>query len=245
MRAISRTLDVSFSTVAKMLEDGGLVCTLFHDRTVRNVSAQRIECDEMWSFCYAKQKTVAEDGPVGSPEAGDSWIWTGLDPDTKLLVAWYVGDRSMESGLAFMRDLYSRLANKVQLTSDQYSVYPDAVDMAFGVDVEHHLLQRGERPKGSPTTSHVERHNLTLRMGNRRLTRKTNAFSKRLRQHRNMLAIQMVHYNFIRIHQSLRMTPAMAAGLTDTLHDMEWLAQMIEDAQPKPNRPKTYKKRNE
>ena len=197
----------------------------------------------MWSFCYAKQKTVAEKGPVGSTEAGDSWLWTGIDPETKLLIAWHAGDRSMAAGRAFMADLRSRLAHKVELISDQYGVYAEAVDAEFGDEVEHHQMVKGDEE--GPTTSHVERHNLTLRMGNKRMTRKTNAFSKKLERHRFMIAIFMVHYNFVRIHKSLRMTPAMAAGLTDTLHDMEWLAQMIEDAQPKPNRPKTYRKRGE
>ena len=243
MRSVSRTLDISFNTVVKMLVDAGEVCTQYHDLVVRNVSARKVECDEMWSFCYAKQKTVAAGGPLGSTEAGDSWLWTGLDPETKLLIAWHVGDRSMVAGRVFMADLRSRLEHKVQLISDQYGVYAEAVEDAFGSDAELHQVPKGQQE--GPTTSHVERHNLTLRMGNRRLTRKTNGFSKKLERHRFMIAIFMVHYNFIRIHQSLRITPAMAAGLTDTLHDMEWLAQMIEDAQPKPNRPKTYRKQSE
>ena len=243
MRSIGRTLDISFNTVKKMLVDGGTVCANYHDKTVRNVSTRRVECDEIWSFCYAKKKTIATEGPVGSPEAGDVWTWTAIDPETKLLIAWYVGDRSMESGKVFLTDLRSRLANKVHLTSDQYGVYMGAVDDVFGADVEHHQLAKyAEGPAELASTSRIERHNLTMRMGMRRFTRRTNAFSKQIERHKNMLALYMVHYNFVRIHQSLRMTPAMAAELTNTLHDLEWLAEMIEDAQPKPNRPTTYRK---
>ena len=145
MRSVSRTLDISFNTVVKMLVDAGEVCTRFHDLTVRDVKAERVECDEMWSFCYAKQKTVAEKGPVGSTEAGDSWLWTGIDPETKLLIAWHAGDRSMAAGRAFMADLRSRLAHKIQLISDQYGVYAEAVDAEFGDEVEHHQMVKGQR----------------------------------------------------------------------------------------------------
>ncbi len=195
-------------------------------------------------FCYAKEKTVAEKGSGIGTEAGDVWVWTAIDPETKLLISWYAGDRSMESGRIFLKDLYSRMAIRVHLISDQYGVYLEAVDEVFGMDAKHTLLKRGgPRGEGLPTTAHVERHNLTMRMAMRRFTRRTNAFSKRLPRHRDMLALYMVHYNFVRIHQSLRMTPAMAAGLTDTLHDIEWLAGLIEAEQPEPDRPKTYRKK--
>lgn len=246
MRSIARTLDISFNTVKKMLADAGTVCEQYHDQTVRNVQAERVQCDEMWSFCYAKNKTVlSAEEPLGSSEAGDVWTWTAIDPETKLLIAWHVGDRSMNSGKSFLADLRSRLAltAPVHLTSDQYSVYWEAVDDVFGEEAEHHLLKKYQGEQGDATTAHVERHNLTMRMGMKRFTRRTNAFSKRLVRHTNMLALYVAHYNFVRIHQSLRVTPAMAAGLTNTLHDMEWLAELIEDAQPQPNRPPTYKKR--
>ena len=150
----------------------------------------------------------------------------------------------MQSGKVFLADLRSRLANKVHLTSDEYGVYMEAVDDVFGADVKHHQLAKyAEGPTELASTSCVERHNLTMRMGMRRFTRRTNAFSKQIERHKNMLALYMVHYNFVRgVHQSLRMTPAMAAGLTNTLHDIEWLAELIKAAQPKPNRPKTYRK---
>ena len=244
MRSIARTLDISFNTVKKMLADAGVFCAVYHDQRVRQIAARRVQCDEMWSFCYAKRKTVAEKGPLGSTEAGDVWTWTAIDPETKLLIAYHTGDRSMASGKAFLADLRSRLTleETVHLTSDAYSVYWEAVGDVFGEDADHHLLKKYQE-QGDATTAHVERHNLTMRMGMRRFTRRTNAFSKRLVRHMNMLALYVMHYNFVRIHQSLRMTPAMAAGLTNTLHDMEWLAERIEEAQPEPNRPKTYRKR--
>ena len=147
MRSISRTLDISFNTVKKMLVDSGTVRATHHDQTVRNVSARRAECDEIWPFCYAKGKTIATERPVGSPEAGAVWTWTAIDPETKLLIAWYVGDRSMESGKVFLTDLRLRLANELHLTSDQYEVYIEAVEDVFGADVEHHprRLNRSRR----------------------------------------------------------------------------------------------------
>lgn len=240
MRAISRTLGVSINTVTKALMEAGEVCATYHDQIVHDVPAERVQVDEIWSFCYAKQKTVSAGGPLGSTEAGDVWTWTGLDQTTKLLIAWHVGDRTMNSGKAFMADLRSRLAHKVHLISDQYGVYAEAVDDAFGDEVDHHQITK--REAGEATTSHVERHNLTLRMGMRRYTRRTNAFSKKLEPHKRSVALFMVYYNFIRTHQSLKMTPAMAAGLTDTQHDIEWLAEMVEGAQPKPRRPNVYRK---
>lgn len=236
MRAISRVADVSINTVCKMLADAGPVCAKYHDEVVRNVDARRVECDEVWSFCYAKQKTVnqAPDLPDG---AGDVWTWTAIDADTKLMIAYWVGDRSFDTSVEFMEDLRERLAGPVDLITDGYKVYLPAVEQVFGEDVDHALRTEGA------STSYVERQNLTMRMGMRRYTRKTNGFSKRLERHVNMLALYFMHYNFVRIHSSLRMPPAMAAGLTEALHDMEWLAEMIEAAQPKPNRPKKYKPR--
>jgi len=235
MRAISRVADVSVNTVGKLLADAGEVCARYHDEMVRDVAVRRVECDEVWSFCYAKQKTVNEapDMPEG---AGDVWTWTAIDVDTKLMLAYEIGDRSLETGLEFLENLRERLATPVHLATDGYNVYLSAVEQVFGEEEARHLL----RTEGA-STSYVERQNLTMRMGMRRYTRKTNGFSKRLRYHLNMLSLYFVHYNFVRIHSSLRMPPAMAAELTDTLHDMEWLAQMIEAAQPKPNRPKKYR----
>ena len=235
MRAISRVADVSINTVCKMLADAGPVCAKYHDEMVCNVDVRRVECDEVWSFCYAKQKTINEapDLPDG---AGDVWTWTAIDADTKLMLAYEVGDRSLDTGLEFLENLRERLASPVHLATDGYNVYLSAVEQG-GENAKHLLRTEGE------STSYVERQNLTMRMGMRRFTRKTNGFSKRLERHVNMLSLYFVHYNFVRIHSSLRMSPAMAAGRTETLHDMEWLAEMIEAAQPKPNRPKKYRPR--
>ncbi len=236
MRAISRVADVSINTVCKMLADAGPVCARYHDEMVRSMDVRRVEVDEVWSFCYAKQKTVnqAPDLPDG---AGDVWTWTAIDADTKLMLAYEVGDRSLDTGLEFLENLRERLASPVHLAADGYNVYLSAVEQVFGEEAKHLLRTEGE------STSYVERQNLTMRMGMRRFTRKTNGFSKRLERHVNMLSLYFVHYNFVRIHSSLRMPPAMAAGLTDTLHDMEWLAEMIEAGLPKPQRPKKYRPR--
>ena len=167
------------------------------------------------------------------------WTWTAIDSDSKLILAYEVGDRSIETGLEFLENLHGRLANPVHLATDRYNVYLSAVEQVFGEDVEHALMTKGE--EGGPTTSYVGRQNLTMRMGIRRFTRRTNGFSKRIERHLNMLSLYFVHYNFVRVHSSIGQTPAQAAGLADTRYDMEWLAEQIEAARPKPNRPKKYK----
>ncbi|MCE2493095.1 MAG: DDE-type integrase/transposase/recombinase [Alphaproteobacteria bacterium] len=268
MRATARLADVSFNTVAKLLIDAGRVCADLHDELVQDVTASRIQCDEVWSFTYAKQKNVAN-AKAAPAEAGDTWTWTALDSDSKLIVSWLVGGRDSEYAIAFMDDLQSRLANRVQLTTDGHSAYLEAVEDAFGGDVDYAQLVKlyGEAPvtearyspapctgtrkrrvEGNPnpravSTSHVERQNLTMRMQMRRFTRLTNAFSKKFENHMHMVALYTVWYNFIRIHKSLRVTPAMAAGVTDTLHDMEWIVSLIDARAPKPNRPEAYRKR--
>ena len=270
MRSISRTVDVSINTVAKLLVESGKACAEYHDKTVVDVNARRVQCDEIWSFCYAKNKNVAT--AKAAPEgAGDVWTWTALDSDSKMILSWEVGDRSGATALEFMDDLRGRLANRVQLTTDGHKAYLEAAEGAFGGDVDYAMLVKlyggsagktadkryspaecvGIRKKsieGSPdpkhiSTSHVERHNLTKRMGMRRFTRLTNAFSKKIENHVHMLSLFFVHYNFIRIHKSLRVTPAMEAGIVDELFDMGWLVDMIDANAPKPKRPATYKKR--
>lgn len=269
MRSISRVADVSINTVAKLLVDAGKVCADFHDGTVRNVTSRRVQVDEIWSFTYAKQKNVptAKNAPE---EAGDTWTWTAIDADNKLILSWLIGGRDGEYALAFMDDLRSRLANRVQLTSDGHRAYLEAVEGAFGGDVDYAQLiklygaapdgptrryspaecigARKQTVEGSPNMAHVstsyaERQNLTMRMHMRRFTRLTNAFSKKVENHMHMVAIYTVWYNFIRIHKTLRVTPAMAAGVTDRLWSMEEVAELIEAAAPKPGRPATYKKR--
>jgi IS1 family transposase len=273
MRSISRITGVSINTVTKLLEDAGKACAAYHDATVRNVKASNVQCDEIWSFCYAKAKNVptAKAAPEG---AGDVWTWTAIERDSKMILAFEVGDRSAETARDFMDDLAARLATRVQLTTDGHKAYLEAVEGAFGMDVDYAMLvklygdatgQKGHEKKYSPaectgarkelisgkpvkelvSTSHVERQNLTMRMGMRRFTRLTNGFSKKLENHLHMLSIYFVHYNFVRMHKSLRMTPAMAAGVSETLHDMEWLAGVVEAAAPKPGPRGPYKKRTD
>ena len=267
MRSVSRVCDVSINTVAKVLVDAGKVCMAFHDEQVRGVKAKRVQVDEIWSFTAAKQKNVAGmKKPIDG--AGDTWTWTTIDADTKLIAAWFVGGRDAECANAFIGDLASRLANRVQLTSDGHAPYLQAVEGAFGADVDYAQLvkiygsstdgqkryspadfvtcrQVGITGKPDPkhiSTSYVERSNLTLRMHNRRFTRLTNAFSKKFESHVHMVALYTVFYNFTRIHKTLRVTPAMAAGLTDRVWGMEDVIALMDVAAPKPGRPKSYKK---
>ena len=270
MRSISRIVDVSINTVSKLLVEAGEACLSLHDETVRNVKASRIQCDEIWSFCYAKDKNVA--CAKGAPEgAGDVWTWTALDADTKLIVSYFIGDRSGEAAMVLMDDLRARLSNRVQLTTDGHRAYLEAVEGAFGADVDFAQLVKiygepsgvgnerryspGEccgtrkvRIEGNPdighvSTSHVERQNLTMRMSMRRFTRLTNAFSKKLENHIHALALYFVFYNFCRIHKSLRVSPAMAAGITDRLWSLEDVIAKIDEMAPAPKPRGPYKKR--
>ena len=258
MRSISRVGDVSINTVTKLLVDAGEACLKLHDERVRDVRASRIQCDEIWSFCYAKEKNVgtAKAAPQG---AGDVWTWTAIEAQSKLIVSCFVGDRSGQSAMALMDDLRSRLANRVQLTTDGHRAYLDAVEGAFGGDVDYAQLMKlyGESPdafkgryspadcigarkdkiEGNPdmkhvSTSYVERQNLNMRMGMRRFTRLTNAFSKKIENHIHMVALYTVFYNFIRIHKTLKVTPAMVSGVSDRLWSMEDIAALIEPTTP-------------
>lgn len=256
MRSVSRLCDVSINTVSKLLVDAGNVCIDFHDENVRGVKAKRVQMDEIWSFTYAKTKNVgkAKAAPSG---AGDTWTWTGLDADSKLIVSWLVGPRDAGSAFSFASDLKSRLANRVQLTSDGLRLYVDAVEDAFGSDVDYAQLVKlygasGENETryspakcigciskdvtGNPdpmhvSTSYVERSNLTMRMHMRRFTRLTNGFSKKLENHVYMVALYTVFYNWTKVHKTLRTTPAMAAGLTDRVWDMAHIVALIEKAE--------------
>jgi IS1 family transposase len=255
LRSISRIVDVSINTVTKLLVDAGTVCAAYHDQYVRNVKSKRVQCDEIWSFCYAKEKNV--EAAVAAPEgAGDVWTWTALDADTKLMISWGVGGRDAETGRAFLEDVAGRLASRVQLTSDGHRVYLDAVPAAFdevdfaqlvkiygtaggGASDERKYSPaecKGTKKKtitGKPdpkhiSTSYVERQNLNMRMGMRRFTRLTNAFSKKIDNHVHALSLYFVFYNFVRIHKTLRTTPAMEAGVTDRLWEVEDIARLIE-----------------
>jgi IS1 family transposase/lambda repressor-like predicted transcriptional regulator len=273
MRSISRIADVSINTVSKLLVEAGEAALILHDETVRNVKASRVQCDEIWSFCYAKDKNVpaAKDAPEG---AGDVWTWTAIDADTKLIVSYFVGDRSGQSAIALMDDLRARLSNRVQLTTDGHKAYLEAVEGAFGADVDYAQLVKlygnvggGKsaevryspaectgikklRVEGNPdvkhvSTSYVERQNLTMRMSMRRFTRLTNAFSKKLDNHIHALALYFVFYNFTRIHKTLRMSPAMAAGIIDRLWSLDDVIAKIDELAPAPKARGPYKKRHD
>ena len=256
MRAVSRLADVSINTVSKLLVDAGRFCVAFHDDQVRGVKARRVQVDEIWSFTCAKAKNVptARKAPEGT---GDTWTWTGLDADSKLIVSWLVGPRDAGSAFTFASDLKARLANRVQLTSDGLRLYIEAVEDAFGTDVEFAQLVRlygasGENETryspakcigcftkevtGKPdskhfSTSYVERQNLTMRMHMRRFTRLTNGFSKKIENHIHMVALYTVFYNFTKIHKTLRVTPAMQAGLTDHVWRMEEIVRLLEEVE--------------
>jgi IS1 family transposase len=270
MRSVSRLADVSINTVSKLLEDAGEFCAAFHDERVRNVRSKRVQVDEIWSFVYAKEKNV-EDAIAAPDGAGDAWTWTAIDADTKLIVNFFVGGRDSDCAQWFMDGVANRLATRVQLTSDGHKAYLKAVEGAFGADVDFAQLVKiyGASPDGtkgrySPaectgikknpiegnpdpkhiSTSYVERSNLTMRMSMRRFTRLTNAFSKKLENHVHMIAIYTVWYNWIRIHKTLRTTPAMAAGLSDTLMSMEDLVVAM-DAAEAPKKRGPYKKRGD
>lgn len=269
MRSISRVTGVSINTVTKLLVDAGEACLEFHDENVVGLNSKRIQCDEIWSFCYSKEKNA--DAATMPDFAGDVWTWTSLDADSKLICNWFVGGRDADFANHFMSDLAARLSNRVQLTTDGHRAYLNAIDNAFEHDIDYAQLVKlyGNQPTGktarySPaectgikktvrtgnpdekhvSTSYVERHNLTMRMSMRRFTRLTNAFSKKFDNHCHALALYFVHYNFCRIHKSLKVSPAMAAGLTDTLRNMEWIVGLVDARAPKPGRRGPYKKRN-
>jgi len=257
LRSISRVCDVSINTVTKMLVDAGAVCAVFHDERVRGVKAMRVQCDEIWSFCYSKQKNVAKAkaAPAGG---GDLWTWTGIEAQSKLIISYMVGGRDSDYAMMFIGDLQSRLANRVQLTTDGHKAYLDAVEDAFGADVDYAQLVKlyGEAPEsmkgryspagymgcrktpieGNPdlrhvSTGYVERHNLNMRMQMRRFTRLTTGYSKKVENHEHMVALYTVWYNRIRTHKAHRVTPAMAAGLTDKLMEFADLVRLMDDAE--------------
>ncbi len=267
MRSISRVVDVSINTVSKLLVEAGEACLAYHDENVHGLNCKRIQCDEIWSFCYAKEKNAP--GAKAAPTfAGDVWTWTSICADSKLICNWYVGGRDAEYAKEFMDDLAARLNHRVQMTTDGHKAYLNAIEGAFGSDIDYAMLVKlfgssGDTPKGrySPaectgikktvkigkpnakhvSTSYAERQNLTMRMSMRRFTRLTNAFSKKYENHCHALALYFMYYNFIRIHKTLRVTPAMAAGLTDKLWSWEDVIAIIDAANP-PKKRGPYKK---
>ena len=256
MRATARVQNVELNTVAKLLTQAAQACLAAHDTQVRQVRARFVQCDEIWSFCYAKHKNV----PVAKAApsvAGDVWTWTALDRDTKLILAWAVGNRTIQTATAFMRDLAARIIDCEQIATDCHDAYEEAILDAFGpampyvrmlkyIEGNQPKILRSETVSGHPdrrrsSTSHVERHNLTIRMGNRRFARRTNAFSKRVERHRMALALFLFHYNFLRIHQSLSVTPAMEAGVTDHVWEWDDVLALV-DARRQTGRPKKFEK---
>jgi IS1 family transposase len=257
LRATARMCDVAFNTVLKLVPEIGEACEEYQRRVLVNLPCKRIQCDEIWSFCYAKEKNLPEElrGKFGF---GDVWTWTAICADTKLVPCWRIGGRNAWHAQHFMHDLASRLANRVQLTTDGHRVYLDAVDLAFGNEIDYAMLVKlygSDRSEGevryspadfvscrsipitgnpSPrhiSTSFAERQNLTMRMNMRRFTRLTNAFSKKVENHRWSIALHFMHYNFCRIHQTLRVTPAMEAGVSDHVWSLEEVVGLL-DSEP-------------
>jgi IS1 family transposase len=252
LRATTRICDVSINTVTKLLIDIGSACADYQDRTLRNLKCKRIQCDEIWSFCYAKSKNVPTDkrGVFGY---GDIWTWVAIDADTKLVPSFMVGNRDLRTARIFIDDLRGRLATRVQLTTDGLRVYLDAIEGAFGSEIDHAVLiklyesTQGETRyspavcvsaeakvvQGKPdmahvSTSYVERQNLTMRMQMRRFTRLTNGFSKKVENHGYHVALHYMHYNFFRIHKTLRVTPAMEAGVSDHVWTIQELVSLLD-----------------
>jgi IS1 family transposase len=252
--SICRMFKVGKNTVARLLIVAGEACAQFQDQALRNLQCKRVQCDEIWAFVGAKDKNLPSD-KQGKFGFGSVWTWTALDAESKLICSWMVGDRSAKAAAAFMEDLAGRLANRIQLTTDGYNVYADAVEGAFGSAIDYAMLvkvygESGEPEKryspaecigsqrkpvtGTPemkhvSTSYVERQNLTMRMHIRRFTRLTNAFSKKLENHIAAVSLHFMYYNFVRIHQTLKVTPAMAAGATDRLWDIADIVKLVDD----------------
>ena len=251
LRATARICDVAYNTVLKLIPEIGEACAEYQDKVFRNLQCKRIQCDEIWSFCYAKQKNVPED-KKGIFGYGDVWTWVAICADTKIVPTFMVGSRNAPSAKMFMDDLAGRLANRVQLTTDGYRPYLTAVESAFAGDIDYAMLVKiyessqeetryspakckgSERKKivGNPdpkqvSTSYVERQNLTMRMCMRRFTRLTNGFSKKIENHAYHLALHYMYYNFARIHKTLRVTPAMEAGISDHVWSLEEIIGLI------------------
>lgn len=267
MRSVERIVGCSINTVTKLLCDVGVACAEYHDKYVRDLNCKRVQCDEIWSFVYAKQRNVPEElkDVFG---IGDVYTWTAIDADTKLIAGWLVGTRGAESAKLFVDDLAGRLANRVQLTTDGHKAYLEAVEGAFGGGIDYAMLVKlyGDNAKedqrkyslshykgnikgvvsGNPekehiSTSFVERQNLTMRMHMRRFTRLTNGFSKKVDNHMNAVSLHFMYYNFAKIHKSLRVTPAMEAGISDHVWSIEEIARLVPE--PVAKKRGAYKKK--
>jgi IS1 family transposase len=253
INATCRMTGVAKHTILKLLKDMGCAAAAYHDVHIRNLRVRRVQADEIWAFVYGKDKNLTlEQVQAG---AGSVWTWTAIDADTKLIISYTLGDRGADTAKAFIQDVASRITNWIQLTTDGYRMYVDAVEDAFGSEIDYAMLVKiygasNDNPEsryspatcigcrtgvlaGSPdpkhiSTSFVERQNLSMRMGMRRFTRLTNAFSKKLENHGHMVALYFFHYNFVRIHKTLRVTPAMEAGITDHVWSFEELLALLD-----------------
>jgi len=262
IRATVRMTGVSKNTIAKLLVELGAACSEYLDKALVNLNCKRIQCDEIWSFCYAKEKNVPQElrGKFGY---GDVWTWVGMDADSKLIVSWLVAGRDAGSAFTFMQDLAKRIASRVQLTTDGHRAYLMAVEDSFGSEIDYAMLVKmyGNDPandtryspaecigcrevviSGRPdpkhiSTSYIERQNLTMRMGMRRFTRLTNAHSKKVENHIASIAIHYLHYNFCRVHESLRVTPAMEAGVATHVWSIEEMIALLDAKGIKPANP--------
>lgn len=266
IRATVRLTGVAKNTVTKLLVDVGKACREYQDKALRNLPCKRVQVDEVWAFCYAKQKNLPPE-KAGQFGYGDMWTWTAICADTKLVPSWMVGNRDAEWASAFMNDLAGRLVDRVQLTSDGHRPYLQAVAGAFGNEIDYAMLDKlygmpgGYEGKYSPakclgsrkrvvsgepdpmliSTSYAERQNLTMRMQMRRFTRLTNAFSKKVENLDAAVSLYFMHYNFCRVHQTTRVTPAMAAGVTDRVWGLGDVSALVADEAPQKRGP--YKKR--
>ena len=267
IRATVRMTGVAKNTIVKLLADLGMACAEYQDKAFQNLTCKKIQCDEIWSFVGAKAKNVPEDRK-DEFGYGDVWTWVSMDADTKLVPCWLVGPRNTEAAMEFIHDLASRLSNRVQLTTDGHKPYLEAVESAFGGEIQYAQLvkiygatSKKDETRYSPaeclgckkvvvtgdpllkdvSTSYIERQNLTMRMSMRRFTRLTNGFSKKVENHAHAIALHYMYYNFVRIHKSLRCTPAMAAGVTSKLWEIEDIIALLPEAESKPRGP--YKKR--
>ena len=263
IRSASRMTGIARNTLMSLLVEVGRACAEYQDEVLRNLNCRRIECDEIWAYCYAKDKNLKDD-KRGQFGYGSVWTWIAIDADTKLIASWMVGSRDERAAKEFMQDLADRLTSRIQLTTDGLNLYIEAVDSAFGADIDYAKLVKvyGEAAKdekryspakyissntkvvtGSParksiSTSYVERQNLTMRMCMRRFTRLTNGFSKKLANHIAAVSLHTMYYNFVRIHQTLKVTPAMAAGITDRLWEIGDIVRLLEKWQERQEREK-------
>ena len=256
LRSTARITDTAINTVVKLLREVGSACLDYQDKAMHNITSKKLQCDEIWSFVYAKAKNVPEQHS-GKFGYGDVWTFTAIDADTKLVPAWLVGQRNVDCAFEFVNDLKSRLSNRVQITTDGHGMYLEAIERSFGVDVDYAMLVKlyGQEPEaerryspakcigadkriiqGKPddkaiSTSYVERQNLSMRMGMRRFTRLTNAFSKKLENHEYALALYFMHYNFARPHKTLAnpypRTPAMAAGIENHIWTVDEIVRLV------------------